>query len=366
MTMAKIPDLAPWGAEFLLCDSAGTVRVLVRPQGEEHRSALSDRLHAHGFAWSDGHHGFVANRSLSARDLDGIFPGLTLVDGERVRKIPAITANAWIDAQDDRISARDIAFGDHEKLCLDIEHGRRQMTQGRAIALIASAERAGVLDALRAGYMRGKVASWCALPSPGTPAWYTPIPSLGLPVLPGDSEHEGYRRVLSRMVVDAMDAVTRDQMHGVSAFRAYVLPSHGPDAHGRVRFLPTDQPAPAEPWSALCERSFRLGYMARGEVERQLTELLMSQPILAHPKLVEKQKEPWDPTRAKQTMTRDQFIEAALENLTARRALGKRRAFTGIMGDTEHEFRKQAGAAWDAANQTAKSESETVETAPSM
>lgn len=355
--MAKIPDLSPWGAEFLLCDSAGVPRVLVRPVTAARHRELAERLEPHGFAWSGAHLGFVASHSIRARQLDGIFPGVRMRDGESVRKITPIDKGAWRAGQDDAIAAQDILSGDFEKLCLDIEHGRRGMTRDRALKMIDSAQAAGVVHPLNADRLRRKVDAWMVA-ALTTPAWYTKIPTTGLPVLPIEREKDGYRRVPHRIAVDAMDAVTRDQLLGVSEFVAYVRPSEGHTHHGLVRFLPSDQPAPGEPWTMLREQPFRLGFMPRQNVERQIADLLMSEPILAldpHarklPAAASKDTPAqWDPEHAKRTMGREQFIDAVVAHWTAQRLANGLKPFTGFMEDHEYVFRRDAGFAWDKAN----------------
>ncbi len=284
--MAKVPDLREFGGEFLLCDKAGQTRVLIRPQ-PEHQPLLAERLGGHGFEWSEPHAGFVADRHLKFSDLAKIFPGVQLVDAAAVGKVqeaPArSSAQAWIAAQDDRTAARDIAFGDHEKLCLDVEHGRRQMTPERAKAMITSAQAAGVLCEQRSAYMTGRVESWMnAVRSSEmeVPAWHTPIPAEGLAPIANELKGDGYRWVASRLAREAMDAVTQVQLLGSITFQAYVRPADGAN-HGRIRFLPADQSAPGAPWFLLREEPFRLGFMPRENAIRQVADLLSNKPVIA-------------------------------------------------------------------------------------
>jgi hypothetical protein len=197
------------------------------------------------------------------------------------RRLPS--AQAWIATQDDRIAARDIAFGDHEKLCLDIEHGRRQMTPECAKAMIKSAEVAGVLCEQRSAYMTGRVEAWISAVRSSeleTPAWHTPIPHEGLAPHAVELRGNGYRWVSARLVSEALDAVTQLQWQGTGRFHAYVRPAEGGN-HGRVRFLPTDQSAPGAPWFLLREEPFPLGFMPRENAIRQVADLLSNKPVIA-------------------------------------------------------------------------------------
>lgn len=60
--------------------------------------------------------------------------------------------------------------------------------------------------------------------------------------------------------------------------------------------------------------------------------------------------ESWDPESAKVSMTRDQFVDATIAQIKAKREARGERPFTGFMGDTENDFRRDAGIAWDRAN----------------
>lgn len=66
----------------------------------------------------------------------------------------------------------------------------------------------------------------------------------------------------------------------------------------------------------------------------------------------------WNPESAKANMTREQFVDAAVAQIKAKREAKGESAFTGFMGDTENDFRRDAGIAWDEANEKRKSDSE--------
>ncbi len=68
--------------------------------------------------------------------------------------------------------------------------------------------------------------------------------------------------------------------------------------------------------------------------------------------------ESWNPESAKANMTREQFVDAAVAQIKAKREAKGESAFTGFMGDTENDFRRDAGIAWDEANEKRKSDSE--------
>lgn len=68
--------------------------------------------------------------------------------------------------------------------------------------------------------------------------------------------------------------------------------------------------------------------------------------------------ESWNPETAKLTMTREQFVDAAVSHLKAKHEANGERAFTGFMGDSEANFRQYAGTTWDEANDKRKAESE--------
>jgi len=68
-----------------------------------------------------------------------INPAIDFIKEERDQRTNDQRREEWIDSQDDKISSRDIAFSDWEKLMLDVDRGRRGMTVEKATAMVKSA-----------------------------------------------------------------------------------------------------------------------------------------------------------------------------------------------------------------------------------